>query len=149
MAGFEVFAVGTVENGVSRRPPEGWRETVSRIRLDPRWLPALDGIDAYSHLLVLAFLPTTSRDCLKVRPHRPGAPETGVFATDSPCRPNPITATVVELLSREGPVLTVRGLDLYDGTPVVDVKPFIPPAIPRFRAPAWACAQPMAADLAP
>ena len=55
------------------------------------------------------------------RPH-------GVFATRSPRRPNPIGLTVVELLSREGPLLRVRGIDMLDGTPVLDIKPYIPHA---------------------
>ena len=52
------------------------------------------------------------------RPH-------GVFATRSPRRPNPIGLTVVELLGREGPVLRVRGIDMLDGTPILDIKPYL------------------------
>jgi tRNA (Thr-GGU) A37 N-methylase len=51
-------------------------------------------------------------------------PLVGVFASDAPVRPNPIGLTVVQLLGREGSVLTVKGLDAFDGAPVVDIKPY-------------------------
>jgi tRNA (Thr-GGU) A37 N-methylase len=69
---------------------------------------------------------------LKVRPRRlvkkgfklEELPLVGVFAIDSPTRPNPIALSLVKLLRREGPKLTVLGLDCFDGTPVLDIKPY-------------------------
>ncbi len=87
--------------------------------------PGLTDIEGFSHLFViwefdradgfdLIAHPPTDED----RPH-------GVFATRSPRRPNPIGLTVVELLGREGASLHVRGVDMLDGTPVLDIKPYL------------------------
>jgi tRNA-Thr(GGU) m(6)t(6)A37 methyltransferase TsaA len=89
---------------------------------------ALDGIDGFSHLFVLFWLHETSegqRKTLKVHPRgRKDLPLLGVFATRTMLRPNPVGLTLVELVKVEGNVLTVRGLDAFDGTPVLDIKPF-------------------------
>jgi tRNA-Thr(GGU) m(6)t(6)A37 methyltransferase TsaA len=86
--------------------------------------PGLTDIEGFSHLFVIwAFDRSEGYDLVGTppiddRPH-------GVFATRSPRRPNPIGLTVVELLCREGPALRVRGVDMLDGTPVLDVKPYL------------------------
>ena len=89
---------------------------------------ALDGIDDFSHLFVIFWMHEISeeeRRTVKVRPRgRRDMPLLGAFATRTPHRPNPIGLTVVELLEVEGNVVTVRGLDAFDGTPVLDIKPF-------------------------
>ena len=70
-------------------------------------------------------IPIEERTTLKVHPRgREDMPFVGAFATRTPYRPNPIGLTIVELLKVEGNVLTVRGLDAIDGTPVLDIKPF-------------------------
>jgi tRNA-Thr(GGU) m(6)t(6)A37 methyltransferase TsaA len=89
---------------------------------------ALDGINGYSHLYVLFWLHEISeekRHVLKVHPRgRDDLPLTGVFAVRTNLRPNPIGLTLVELTKVEGNILTVRGLDAFDGTPVLDIKPY-------------------------
>src|ERR1700675_1671480 len=86
--------------------------------------PGLTDIEGFSHLFVLwAFDRSEGYELLGTppsddRPH-------GVFATRSPYRPNPIGLTVVELLRREGPRLHVRGVDMLDGTPILDLKPYL------------------------
>lgn len=89
---------------------------------------ALDGISGFSHLFVLFWLHETSakqRKLLKVHPRRrKDLPLLGIFATRTMTRPNPIGLTLVELVNVEDNVLTVRGLDAFDGTPVLDIKPF-------------------------
>ena len=101
---------------------------VSQIILNGSLVDGLDGIDGFSHLFVLFWLNQISREqrkTLKVHPRgRVDLPLLGVFATRTMFRPNPIGLTLVELLKVEGNVLTVKGLDAYDGTPVLDVKPF-------------------------
>ena len=91
---------------------------------------ALEGIEDFSHLFVLFWLHEISdeqRKTLKVHPRgRKDLPLLGVFATRTMLRPNPIGLTLVELVKVEGNVLTVRGLDAFDGTPVLDIKPFDP-----------------------
>ena len=66
----------------------------------------------------------TDFDLVATPPSDEGRPH-GVFATRSPRRPNPIALTVVELLGRDGATLRVRGVDMLDGTPVLDVKPYL------------------------
>jgi tRNA-Thr(GGU) m(6)t(6)A37 methyltransferase TsaA len=89
---------------------------------------ALDGVEGFSHLFVLFWLHKTSaeqRKILKVHPRRrKDLPLLGIFATRTMTRPNPVGLTLVALVKVEGNVLTVRGLDAFDGTPVLDIKPF-------------------------
>jgi tRNA-Thr(GGU) m(6)t(6)A37 methyltransferase TsaA len=94
------------------------------LELDPELEPGLCDIEGFSHLFVIwAFHRSTDYELCGVpplddRPH-------GVFATRSPRRPNPIGLTVVSLLGREGPRLRVRGLDMVDGSPILDIKPYL------------------------
>jgi tRNA-Thr(GGU) m(6)t(6)A37 methyltransferase TsaA len=86
----------------------------------------LDGIQAGDKLLVLCWFHKADREVLKLHPRgNPDIPKRGVFATRSPDRPNPIGLSLVDVLSVEGRILKVRGLDALDGTPVVDLKPHI------------------------
>jgi len=84
----------------------------------------LADIDGFSHLFVLWVFDRAQDFSLTAHPPADNR-DHGVFATRSPRRPNPIGLTVVELLGRDGPVLSVRGLDMLDGTPVLDVKPYL------------------------
>ena len=89
---------------------------------------SLDGIDGFSHIFVISWLHQISlkeRNMKKVHPRgRVDTPLLGVFSTRTPFRPNPIGMTLVELLKIHDNILTVRGLDAYDNTPVLDIKPF-------------------------
>lgn len=95
----------------------------------PEFAPGLQDIEGFSHLFVLwNFDRSTDFELVGNTPadNRPH----GVFATRSPRRPNPIGLSVVELLRREGTLLHVRGVDMLDGTPILDIKPYmssIPP----------------------
>lgn len=105
------------------------KNRISQIIIHAEFAEALDGIEEFSHLFVLFWLNQVSRESerLKVHPRgRRDLPLLGVFATRSMFRPNPIGLTLVELVKVEGNVLTVRGLDAFDGTPVLDIKPFDP-----------------------
>lgn len=93
-----------------------------RIEVAPPWEAALDGIEAFESLEVLYWLDRSRRDLLVQTPGHGGGPR-GTFALRSPVRPNPIGLSRVRLIRRDGPVLTVRGLDCLDGTPLVDLKP--------------------------
>jgi tRNA-Thr(GGU) m(6)t(6)A37 methyltransferase TsaA len=86
--------------------------------------PGLADIEGFSHLFVIWTFDRSDGFSLTVTPPTDDRPH-GVFATRSPRRPNPIGLTVVELLSREGPVLHVRGIDMLDGTPILDIKPYL------------------------
>ncbi|MFN3974124.1 MAG: tRNA (N6-threonylcarbamoyladenosine(37)-N6)-methyltransferase TrmO [Dehalococcoidia bacterium] len=132
--------IGFVRNAVIDPLGVVWEETSSEIVLDLQWEPALEGIEAFSHIWVVFWLhrsePPTS---LKVHPmRREDLPEVGLFATRSPYRPNPIGITAVRLLERRGPILVVKGLDAVDGTPVLDIKPYLRgDKVSRLRLPLW------------
>jgi len=104
------------------------KNRTSQIVISRELTEALDGIDSFSHVLVLFWLSQISnpqRKTMKVHPRgRKDMPLLGVFATRTNLRPNPIGLTLVELAKIEDNVLTVRGLDAFDGTPVLDLKPF-------------------------
>jgi len=86
------------------------------------WVAALDGIDAFKEIEVLYWLHESRRDLVRQSPSSDGAAR-GTFSLRSPVRPNPIGTAVVTLVARQGPILTVRGLDCVDGTPLIDLKP--------------------------
>ena len=104
------------------------KSNVSKIIIRQDLTEALDGIEDFSHLFVIFWMhktPKEERTTMKVHPRgRIDMPLLGVFATRTSCRPNPIGVTLVELLGVEDNVVTVRGLDAFDGTPVLDIKPF-------------------------
>jgi len=87
--------------------------------------PGLKDIEGFSHLFVLWEFDRAEGFDLIAHPPSDQGREHGVFATRSPRRPNPIGLTVVELLGREGGSLRVRGVDMLDGTPVLDIKPYL------------------------
>ena len=104
------------------------KSVLSQIVLNGELIEGLEGIAGFSHLFVLFYLNQVTREqrgVLKVHPRgRQDMPLTGVFAARTMLRPNPIGLTLVELLKVDGNVLTVKGLDAYDGTPVLDIKPY-------------------------
>ena len=122
--------IGYVKNGVGETPkrPNWQLETVSDLVVDRKWEEGLEGVEGFSHLIVLFWFDRISeRDVpLRVHPmHREDLSVTGLFATRAPNRPNRIGETVVTLLQRKGNVLRVKGLDALDGTPILDIKPYL------------------------
>ena len=104
------------------------RSNVSRIVLREDLAEALDGIEDFSHLFVIFWMNKISieqRRMMKVHPRgKDDAPLLGVFATRTSHRPNPIGLTLVELLDVDKNVIVVRGLDAFNNSPVLDIKPF-------------------------
>jgi tRNA-Thr(GGU) m(6)t(6)A37 methyltransferase TsaA len=104
------------------------KDRISQIIVNRELAEALDGIAEFSHLFVLFWLHevmSEDRKTLKVHPRgREDLPLLGVFATRTKLRPNPVGLTLVELMKVEDNILTVRGLDAFDETPVLDLKPF-------------------------
>ena len=103
------------------------KNTVSELMIYPEFAEALDGIDAFSHIVVLFWphlLPEDRRNLRKVHPMgRKDVPQQGIFATRSPARPNPVLVSSVQILERQGNILRVKGLEALDGSPVIDIKP--------------------------
>lgn len=105
------------------------RNMTSEIVIDPALAELLDDIEGHSHILVLFWahkVPPESRKLTKVHPMGlKEMPKRGIFATCSPARPNPVLVTAVKLLERNGNILKVQGLEAVDGTPVIDIKPYV------------------------
>jgi tRNA-Thr(GGU) m(6)t(6)A37 methyltransferase TsaA len=119
------------------------RDVVSEIVINEALTGILDGIEEFSHILVLYWAHRVSEEGRSiVRAHpmgRKDLPLVGIFATCSPARPNPLCAIVVRLLERSGNILTVGGLDAVDGSPVIDIKPYNPSYYPvgTVQIPPW------------
>jgi tRNA-Thr(GGU) m(6)t(6)A37 methyltransferase TsaA len=123
-------AIGRVHNSVRKIRREGWESVISEVVLDKRFDEALEGVEEYSHLLILFWLSRVrkaGRKMKKIHPKsRQDLPLVGIFGTRTQYRPNPIGLTLVKLLERKKNVLKVRGLDALNGTPVIDIKPISP-----------------------
>jgi len=94
------------------------------LKILPEFAPGLADIEGFSHLFVIWVFDRSTGFDLTACPPSDNRIH-GVFATRSPRRPNPIGLTVVQLLRREGALLHVRGVDMLDGTPILDIKPYL------------------------
>lgn len=136
-------AIGIVRNGVKRPQEHDWEGVISDIVVDESLTEALDGLEEFSHIKVLYWMHKVSTDApppLKIHPRRrKELPLMGLFATRSPKRPNSIGVATVKLINRNGNILTVEGLDAINGSPVIDIKPYIPgyDSADDARAPSW------------
>ena len=105
-------------------PRQGrFSDTISEIVIDEKYRPALWQMEARKHLWVLCWFDRADRTVLRAIPPGTSA-EKGVFAIRSPDRPNPVSLCMVDLIGVQDGVLKVRGLDAFDGTPVIDIKTY-------------------------
>jgi len=135
-------SIGWIKNDIKETGMRDWNQIVSELVFDPGLQEALDGLEEFSHLVVLFWMhrsPVKESFTLKTHPQRrEDLPLVGVFATRSPVRPNPLGMTVVKLLERKDNVLKVIGLDAIDSTPVIDVKPYLPSdSVTQMQVPDW------------
>ena len=135
--------IGFVRNQYphGRKPPT-WKGTLATIEVDPRWTEALSGLEGFSHINVLCYLHLVQNQAPVLHIRAQGNPEmpcVGLFATRTPLRPNPISLSVIELVERVDNLLHVRNLDMYDGTAVLDIKPYLTrgDSHPQATAPEW------------
>jgi tRNA-Thr(GGU) m(6)t(6)A37 methyltransferase TsaA len=112
------------------------RDAEGILRILPDFELGLTDIEGFSHLFVLWEFDRSEGFALLGAPPSDDRPH-GVFATRSPRRPNPIGLTVVELLRREGLHLHVRGVDMLDGTPILDIKPYLSSIPPENLRRGW------------
>jgi tRNA-Thr(GGU) m(6)t(6)A37 methyltransferase TsaA len=135
--------IGVVYNDVKEPTDEGWGQVTSEIVLDESFSDGLDGIEQFSHLLILFWMHRAAEaEPLRMRRRPQGRvdmPEVGLFAQRARHRPNPVGVTAVRLLRRDKNRLFVQGLDAINGTPVLDVKPYVPAydAVEAARVPEW------------
>ncbi|RAG85598.1 tRNA (N6-threonylcarbamoyladenosine(37)-N6)-methyltransferase TrmO [Streptacidiphilus pinicola] len=130
MTAYELRPIGHVESpltrreGAPRQPDEG--APAAWLVFQEAYAAALDGLAPGQEVLLLTWLDRADRATLTVRPRGDATrPPTGVFATRSPDRPNPIGLHDVHVLAVEGLRVRVRGLEALDGTPILDVKPHL------------------------
>ena len=126
----DIQPIGFVKRA-STNEDEKDRSLISKIVLQKDLSKALNGIEDFSHIYIIFWMGKISnfkKSDLQTKqymfPPKNKEPSVGVFATRAPMRPNPIGLTLVELIKREKNVLSVKGLDAYDGTPVLDIKPY-------------------------
>jgi tRNA-Thr(GGU) m(6)t(6)A37 methyltransferase TsaA len=129
---FKLVPIGKVEK-------EG---QVTRLRIFDEYGDGLLGLDEWSHVNVLYWFDKNDtpaqRRMLRVHPRGDQKnPLTGVFACRAPVRPNLIALSVCKIISVTGNVVTVEGLDAFDATPILDLKPFIPSDTKDLRTPTW------------
>jgi len=127
--------------------PVGWiykKESSTFIEIDPQYKDALLGLEGFSHIQVLYWFHENddpeNRSILQVRPRRnPKNPLTGVFATHAPVRPNLIAVSTCKIESIDGTIIRIDEIDARDGSPVVDIKCYVPEkrAFTNLRIPDW------------
>jgi len=142
-------SIGVIHTKASEAEVKETGDREGEIEIYHQFADGLDGIDGYSHLFVLVYFDRLRPEQigpLKVKPRglvRRGfkledLPELGVFALDSPTRPNPIGLTLVRVVKREGAQIRVQGLDFFDGTPVLDIKGYRPQyRVENYSVPQW------------
>ena len=127
---YEIRPIGYVESPLVDRqtaPKQGFEGTPDAwLVFNPEVGDGIRDLAVGADVFVLTWLHQAQRDVLSVHPRDdPRNPETGVFSTCSPIRPNPIGMSVVEVLGIRDASIDVRGLDMLDGTPILDIKPYI------------------------
>ena len=100
-------------------------QAIGLVEVYPEFADGLKDIEALSHIYLLYAFHKSDGYTLQVKPFLDDQ-EHGVFATRYPCRPNPLGISIVKLLSRKENSLTVEGIDTLDGTPLLDIKPYVP-----------------------
>ena len=124
------------ESGQIPKGPSARHDAEGTLELSPELEPGLTDIEGFSHLFVLWVFHRHEGYELLSKPPTDDRVH-GVFATRAPRRPSPIGLTVVELLGREGPRLRVRGVDMLDGSPVLDIKPYLSSVPPEAIRRGW------------
>ncbi len=122
--------IGRIASPRTKQTDESWGEVVSRVQVLPPYRPGLQGLEQFSHVIVVtwlheaAFIP--ERDLVRRPRGLASMPDVGIFAQRAKDRPNPLGVTAVPLLSVERDGISVKGLDAIHGTPVLDIKPYYP-----------------------
>jgi len=132
--------IGIVKNNVKEPRFGNFANEVSEIIVDEKFKEALDGIDDYSHVIIVYWMDKVKDYVIKHQPQgNPNVPIVGIFACRCPARPNPIAITTVKLLEHNGNKIKVKGLDVIDGTPVIDIKPYWPQydKVENGKVPSW------------
>ena len=132
--------LGKASNTVSKPTLPGWKDVVTEIAINKTYSKGLDGIEDYSHVIVVYWMDKEKECHLKHHPQgKEDVPFIGIFACRCPQRPNRIAISTVELVKRLGNSITVKGLDIVSGTPILDIKPYTPryDKVGKAKVPNW------------
>ncbi len=126
----ELKPIGIVRSPIREMIDENWGEVVAEIHVEPALADGLRGLEQFSHAIIVYHLHqagfAVATDLQRHPRGRMDLPKVGIFAQRAKHRPNPIGLTAVPILSVKPPILCVKGLDAIDGTPVLDIKPYVP-----------------------
>ena len=132
--------IGFVKNNIKEPRFGNFANEISEIIVDEKFTDALDGIDEYSHVIIVYWMDKVKDYVTKHQPQgNPNVPIVGIFACRCPRRPNPIAITTVKLIKHNKNNLVVKGLDVIDGTPIIDIKPYWPQydKVTNEKVPSW------------
>ncbi len=135
--------IGTVHSSVTEAVDDNWGAVRAEIHVTAEFTAGLRGLDQFSHVLIVFLMHQSSftpdADLVRRPRGRADMPEIGIFAQRAKHRPNPIGITAVQLISVEANMIVVQGLDAIDGTPVLDIKPYVPAfdRVDDANVPAW------------
>lgn len=125
----EIIPIGKIHTPFQSRsdaPIQPFRsKAVGKVEVYDEYAEGLSDTEGFSHLILLYIFHKSGGYQLKIKPFLDEQPR-GLFATRYPARPNQIGLSVVKLLRRKGSILFVEGIDVLDGTPLLDIKPFVP-----------------------
>ena len=136
----KIKPLGKAKNRVKKPMLPGWENVETEIVIDKKYAQGLDGIEDYSHVIIVYWMDKEGECHLKHHPQgREDIPFVGIFACRCPQRPNRIAISTVKLLSRRNNIIKVKGLDIVDNTPVLDIKPYTPvyDDVGKAKVPKW------------
>ncbi len=126
----QITPIGTIQTPFKKLAdmpiqPSGAQGVTGQIIVRPDLIEGLKDLEGFSHIFVLFHFHQVTRSCLTVTPFLDQHPH-GIFATRAPTRPNPIGLSVLAMSGISGNIITVENVDMLDGTPVLDIKPYVP-----------------------
>lgn len=132
--------LGYAKNSIDKPMLPGWKDVITEIIINENYAKGLDGIENYSHIIVVYWMDKEEKCHLRHHPQRRAdVPFGGIFACRCPQRPNPIAISTVQLIGRENNILKVKGLDILNTTPIIDIKPYWPQydKVDNAKVPHW------------
>jgi len=133
-------SIGSAQNK-EKKHFGGWKDVASELVIDKEYQEALEGLEQYSHLIVIYFMHEVKTCDLRHVPQGKDGevPMVGIFACRCAQRPNPIGITTVELVNIKENIITVKGLDIIGDTPILDIKPYTPQydSVTDAKIPEW------------
>lgn len=136
----KIKPLGQAKNKIGKPMLPGWKDVITEIVIDKKYTKGLDGIEDYSHVIIVYWMDQEKECHMKHHPQgRSDIPFIGIFACRCPQRPNRIAISTVQLIGRKGNCITVKGLDIVKSTPIIDIKPYTPQydKVGKSKVPKW------------